>query len=370
MAQINNNNIKLTSNPEYIAGLVQSDGSFHVKVQRKSGKSYLWLSPVFNITLKDYNIEVIKGIKEYLGVGHYRIDNRNIIRYDVNNINDLNNIIIPFFLKHKIMGDKYLSFLKFKIIVDIMMKKEHHNKNNIMKVGSNYNEVLISLINMAYNLNLLSANRVKKNQSELLRYLNEEERSIITSTISKYNKELLDKELLIYPNDKELNIDFIKGIFDGDGNITVYLEKNRVNNLRVRMYFNITQDIHNRSVLEAIIKYFNCGTIYETDINTLRYDVKSVKLIHDNILPLIGNLNISDNVDMPIFDNCVRLYRLWYINKICEFIKSNNKATITNIDDLIKILNWMYYLFDNTKLRLTKDQYVSEMLNKYNKYFK
>ncbi len=58
-----NPNIK--GNNEYIAGLVQADGSFGVKITLR--KKYIQLEPVFTLVQHIYNKELILAIKEEFG---------------------------------------------------------------------------------------------------------------------------------------------------------------------------------------------------------------------------------------------------------------------------------------------------------------
>jgi len=69
-------------------------------------------------------------IKEQLNVGFYKnFKSDNTVRYEVNTLKDLNNVIIPFFIKNPLRGEKFISFLKFKFIVEIMYLKQHYNKD-------------------------------------------------------------------------------------------------------------------------------------------------------------------------------------------------------------------------------------------------
>jgi hypothetical protein len=370
---INNTTInnKYITNPSYIAGLIQADGSFHVKIARRNHN--IWLIPTFNLTLQKSNIDLIIGLQQYFGVGHYRIDNKGHVRYSVTKLTDLTNIIIPFFLKYKLRGHKYISFLLFKIIVDQMIAKNHHSSEAPLRTSrgdcsmiseisdthsTRYNIILINLINMAYNMNPLGPNGDMSKRNELLRYLNNSERNIVTSKLTLWGEELLNNELQLYPNTSPINIDYIKGLFDGDGNITVYLSYNRLKTLRIRMYFNIAQDKYNKEVLDEVKAFFNCGYIYNIDNSYFRYDIKSVSNINTNLLQLFGELDSN-----PL--GTVKIHKLWYVNEIIKLIHNNNIASLPTKEDVIKVLNLTYYVFNNTD-NLTKDQYINKMLTRYN----
>lgn len=110
---------------DYIAGLVQADGAFSAPLIRGK-KNQLYITPQFNISQHIDNKDVILKIKErFNNIGYIRYEtNVNQIKYKVTNIKDINNIIIPFFEKYSLRSNKYLTFLKFKYIVDILINKK------------------------------------------------------------------------------------------------------------------------------------------------------------------------------------------------------------------------------------------------------
>lgn len=342
-----NKNIKLN----YIVGLIQADGNFSISIGKKNDN--IWLSLKFNLSLHKKNEDVIIAIKEYFNCGSYYIDNRGYCRFNVNKISDLINIIILFFIKYLLRGGKYESFIMFKVVIDKLYNREHYKYNTITK-NTRYNLVLLKLINIAFNMNLLSKNRSIESRNNLLRYLNESERLIVESK-SIFYEDIINEEYNKYFNKSLIDIDFIVGLFEGDGNITVYFTKNDINSLRIRMYFNIVQDLLNRSVLEEVYKYFNCGHIYDiSSDNMSRYDVKSIVDMKEIIILQLINYNMELNI---------KLYKIKYINNIIKWLNENSNRII-NKQDIIYIGNNLYYIINNDK-NITKDKYIKDLLEKY-----
>lgn len=217
IVQINKNHIKYYSNNiylnnYYIAGLIHANGEFCVETQRK-GKN-IGLVPMFHLTLEKKHEQIIKYLIKSLKVGYYRIDNKGYCRYSASSIKDIINIVIPFFLKYQVQGEKFKDFIKFKIICEKLYNKEHYfndNKNN---------KTLYNLLNCAYNL----SNSTIKNKNKLLKYLNEEDRKLVLNK-EIYYKNLINEEIKKYEN-FNLNIDFIKGLFDINGNVTLNITNN------------------------------------------------------------------------------------------------------------------------------------------------
>lgn len=58
-------NLNIILNNEYIAGLIQADGSFIVKIRLR--KKYLQLEPVFTLVQHVENKNLILAIKEQFG---------------------------------------------------------------------------------------------------------------------------------------------------------------------------------------------------------------------------------------------------------------------------------------------------------------
>lgn len=319
------NKIKL----KYIIGLFQSIGNLNISISKKNNK--IWLSLKFNISLQKKDEKTIIAIKDYFNCGYYYINNKGICTYNVTNINDLINIIILFFIKYLLRGNKYKSFIMFKVIIDKLYNKEHYINNNI----------LLNLINIAYNMNLLSNN--------LLRYLTESEKLLVLSKPILYN-DLINKEYTKYYNNNLIDLDYIIGLFEGNGNINVYLTKNTTNSLRIKMYFNISQD---KSILEEIQQYFNCGNIYNIN-NIYRYDVKSIMDIKNKIILKLINYDIELNI---------KLYKIKYINNIINWINKNNNIII-NKKDIEYIVENIYYISNNKNI-MKKEEYIREIMNKY-----
>jgi hypothetical protein len=74
-------------------------------------------------------------IQDFFGVGSICISKRNNqIIYTVSSIKDLNNVIIPHFDKYPLNTPKKADFLLFKLIIDLMNKKEHLHMKGLIKI--------------------------------------------------------------------------------------------------------------------------------------------------------------------------------------------------------------------------------------------
>jgi len=82
---------------------------------------------------------LLKEVQSYFGVGkiHIRMrEGRTTSIYSVQSIKDLNNIIIPHFIKYPLLTQKRIDFEFFYSIINLMNKKEHLNIEGIFKIIS------------------------------------------------------------------------------------------------------------------------------------------------------------------------------------------------------------------------------------------
>jgi hypothetical protein len=88
-------------------------------------------------------MELIEEIKSTLGCGTITMnESSGITRYAVSKLSDIQNIIIPFFDKYSLIGDKVKNFEDFKKVSDLIVNKSHLTEeglNKILPIKSNMN---------------------------------------------------------------------------------------------------------------------------------------------------------------------------------------------------------------------------------------
>jgi hypothetical protein len=67
---------------------------------------------------------LIKSLIEYLGCGYTSLDDRGTIDFKVSNFSSIKDIIIPFFNKYSLNGNKFLDFAYFSKVVSLMENKK------------------------------------------------------------------------------------------------------------------------------------------------------------------------------------------------------------------------------------------------------
>lgn len=120
-------------NPQWLAGFTSGEGSFGVKVRNaKDNKSCVEL--IFQINQHDRDKQLLACIAEYLKCGKIYKHSKNAVVYRVSKTSDLTEIIIPFFLKHPILGIKALDFKDFCSILALIKNKAHYTKEGLDKI--------------------------------------------------------------------------------------------------------------------------------------------------------------------------------------------------------------------------------------------
>ena len=120
--------------PDYILGFTDGEGCFYVQI-RTDHRIVLR----YFITQRFDNKEVLDQIQNYFKVGYvhlkeqkwgkeYRRTRRPSYVFEVTKQDHIQNVIIPFFRKHKLRGIKSCSFEKFAEIADLVKNRQDTRK--------------------------------------------------------------------------------------------------------------------------------------------------------------------------------------------------------------------------------------------------
>lgn len=135
--------------PYWVAGFTSGDGSFNIKTTTvRSGKVQLRYAVNLHIREKD----VIIGLANYIKTFKDKDLNEESVKYvhftktsvaiQIVNFSDIVNVIIPFFDKYELQGQKKLDYKDFKKVADMMIRKEHLNEegyNRILQIKEGMN---------------------------------------------------------------------------------------------------------------------------------------------------------------------------------------------------------------------------------------
>lgn len=296
-------------NPWFVTGFADAESSFSMSVFKSKTAAIGWtVEPCFIITLHKKDIELLKKIQLFFGVGSVSTVGNKFARYRVRSRQDLKTIILHF-ERYPLQTTKVLSFTSFCKILEDMNNKLHTKVEGFLK--------LLSLINKLNNP--LSESLLEKLAS--------------LGQIPDMDLELYSVESLNLNN--KLNPWWISGFATGEGCFSYFTRKreNAAGN-RVKDYtlaFEIGQKNDNLYVLSLIVNTLGMGKVY-----TETRGISKFRLVpRDQIL----------NVLVPFFDkyplegNKALQYSIWI--QIVKTLHKNPRSDLreNKVETLIKELS-------------------------------
>ena len=102
----------------YITGFVDGEGTFSVSFNyRAKLNTNVEVRPSFSISQHKRNLEILKRIRDYFGVGSIRFSKRDQnYKYEVRSLNDLLKKVIPHFEEFPLRTTKQKDFKLFREI--------------------------------------------------------------------------------------------------------------------------------------------------------------------------------------------------------------------------------------------------------------
>ena len=122
--------------PYWLVGFAEGESCFFVRIYR-SEKSRLGTAVQlsFIITQHSRDKDLLYGILEYFAsIGRVKNRSSSYCDFIVNSVKDLDEKIIPFFIKHPLPGSKSLNYLYFKKVLEMIKKKEHLTENGLLTI--------------------------------------------------------------------------------------------------------------------------------------------------------------------------------------------------------------------------------------------
>ena len=152
----------------YIAGFTDGEGSFNVSFRQRNDYRLPWkISLSFNISQKDRSI--LELFQSHLKCGTLRERKDGVVYYEVTNLKDLVDKIIPFFERYNFLSaKKKRDFKKFKQIAEIITLQKHlriDGIKEILKIRSDMNDGG----KRKYNDNIILKKLIKNKSSETIR---------------------------------------------------------------------------------------------------------------------------------------------------------------------------------------------------------
>ena len=116
----------------WIVGFVDGEGTFSISIfKNPTTKSGWQVFPEFVITQGEKSLRALKMVQSFFGIGNIFVNRRhdnhreNLYRYCVRSVQDLDEIIVPFFSNYPLKSAKSADFEKFKLCLMLIKNKQH-----------------------------------------------------------------------------------------------------------------------------------------------------------------------------------------------------------------------------------------------------
>ncbi len=139
--------------PWYITGLVEGEGCFCVSFNlRERLKVKIETRPSFSLSMNRRDLNLLKEVLSFFGCGGIRYSSSDrTYKYEVRNIKDLTEKIIPHFEKYPLRGSKVEDFEKFRRICKMVRANLHLSLKHLPEI-----------IELAYSMNPSGKRRYAK----------------------------------------------------------------------------------------------------------------------------------------------------------------------------------------------------------------
>lgn len=215
--------------PNWVTGFVDAEGCFTVVVGiLDSLRRKVRIS--FEISLHEKDKEILEKIRSFFGVGAiYSRPDKKICVYRVTNINYINDVIIPHFMKYPLISKKRADFLLWCEIVKLILSKDHLTEKGFLQI-------------LSYNASINRGTSKK---------------------LSNYYDNIVPADKPVVNLPENLNPQWVSGFVSGDGGFSIYVRpaKGFVLSERVDCKFHIAQHLKDLDLMKLFIKFFNCGTV-------------------------------------------------------------------------------------------------------------
>jgi len=295
----NLDNSKLPLYPWFISGFSDAEGCFLVLI-RKSSKNLLgWQLEVnFTINLHVRDLDLLKLIKAYFGVGRIGKERNGCCDFTIGSLDQIITKVIPHFDKYPLKTNKYSDYLLFKKVVMIMQRREHltaEGLQNIINIRASLNRGLTPLLLEAF-----------------------------PNTVA------LARPLLL-PSVK-LDPQWVAGFTSGDGCFKISIRESKLHKTgsRVVLLFVVTQHIRDELLLKSLVDFFGCGQTYSYKDYT-EFRCQSFKDNYEKILPFFKKYSII-GVKSKDFED-------WA--KVAKMMQTKDHLTNEGFDKIRKIRRGM-----------------------------
>ena len=128
-------NLSEKLNPDWIAGFVDGEGCFHIGISKHPELKFdHQILPELTVVQHKRDIDLLYKIRSEMNCGVVRRNHEDRYCWRVRKLQNLAEIIVPFFERYKLRSKKRIEFQRFTKVVRMMLKKEHLTEEGFEKI--------------------------------------------------------------------------------------------------------------------------------------------------------------------------------------------------------------------------------------------
>jgi len=138
---------------------------------------------------------------------------------------------------------------------------------------------------------------------------------------------------------------FVSGLTEGDGTFFISFRANR----RIVASYTVIQESSSREVLTELIKYFNCGAVYDLPSAASRFQVENLDKLINHVIPHFAEYPLH-TVKKEYFE---------IFSQVCHLLKARVHKTDEGLQQIIDLAYNMNK--EGKGRRLTKEEFIQKM---------
>ncbi len=291
-------------NPWFLTGFSDGESSFTVRIFKSKTLKIGWtIQPVFQIGLHKKDLDLLKKIQVFLGVGeiYHKEESSNYMVQSSKGIK----VIINHFEKYPLLTKKREDFILFSQIVTLINQKEHLTLSGLHKIVSlraSLNAGLSPLLKTAFP-DVIPAIRPLR-------------------SVAGGSEILLKLRTKIDPN-------WLVGFTDAEGCFSIRITKSTTKiGLQVQLRYQITQHSIDKIFMNSLVNFWGCGKVFlRFKENKVDFQILKFKDLTEKVIPLFQNIPLQGIKHQDFLDFC----------KAVEIMKEKGHLTHEGINQISKL---------------------------------
>jgi len=278
------NNLSVNLDPWYITGFSDGESNFTVRIFKSNTVKVGWaVQPVFQIGLHKKDLDLLKKIQAFLGVGEIYHKEKSC-NYVVQNLRSLN-VIVNHFERYPLLTKKREDFILFSRIVTLINKKEHltlSGLHGIISIKASMNLGLSTDLQTSFP-NITPVIRPKRRDEELL-----------NSNIDPH---------------------WMVGFTDAEGCFSIRITKSLTTKTgyQVQLRYQITQHSIDKVFMNSLANFWGCGKVFlRYRENKVDFQILKFKDLTDKVIPLFQRVPLQGvkSIDFTDFNKAVEIMKI------------------------------------------------------------